>query len=130
MPLATMISKGVRGEPDVSALASVSDRKLCVMVWNYHDEDVPGPAASHRSDARHLPAANDADDQFRIDDEHSNAFEAWKKMGSPKNPSSEQYEDLMKASELEAMRPAEPVTGSNVKINLPRQGVSLLVFEW
>src|SRR5207253_5240504 len=46
VPLETMISKGVRDGPDVSALASLSDHKLCVMIWNYHDSDVAGPSAN------------------------------------------------------------------------------------
>jgi xylan 1,4-beta-xylosidase len=35
----------VRGNPDVSALASLDKNKLAVLVWHYHDDDVPGPAA-------------------------------------------------------------------------------------
>ena len=35
--------EGVRAKPDVSALASLQDGKLCVLVWHFHDDDVPGP---------------------------------------------------------------------------------------
>jgi xylan 1,4-beta-xylosidase len=31
---------------DVSALASLDKNKLAVMVWHYHDDDLPGPAAT------------------------------------------------------------------------------------
>jgi xylan 1,4-beta-xylosidase len=44
--LQTMLTDGVRKQPDVSALASRQDRSLDVMVWNYHDDDLPGPAAT------------------------------------------------------------------------------------
>ena len=37
--------EGVRARPDVAALASLQNGKLCVMVWHHHDDDVPGPAA-------------------------------------------------------------------------------------
>ena len=36
---------GVRGKPDVSALASRAGGKLWVLVWHHHDDDVPGPSA-------------------------------------------------------------------------------------
>ena len=39
---------GVRGKPDVSALASLRDGKLCVLAWHHHDDDVPGPDAAGR----------------------------------------------------------------------------------
>src|SRR5581483_7007501 len=38
--------RGVREKPDVAALASRHGRELCVLVWHYHDDDVPGPAAA------------------------------------------------------------------------------------
>ena len=46
VPLDTMLKEGVRGRPDVSALASLDKNKLCVLVWHYHDDDVPGPDAA------------------------------------------------------------------------------------
>ena len=33
-------------KPDVAALASLDGDKLCVLVWHYHDDDVPGPDAA------------------------------------------------------------------------------------
>ncbi len=48
VPLDVMLKQGVRGRPDVSALASLDERKLCVLVWHYHDDDVAGPAAAIR----------------------------------------------------------------------------------
>ena len=37
--------KGVRGAPDISALAARSARSATVLMWNYHDDDLPAPAA-------------------------------------------------------------------------------------
>ena len=34
--------------PDVAALASLDGNRLCVLVWHYHDDDVPGPDAAWR----------------------------------------------------------------------------------
>jgi xylan 1,4-beta-xylosidase len=47
--LDALLQDGVRGStPDVSALAALdTDRgRLSVLVWNYHDDDVPGPRAA------------------------------------------------------------------------------------
>ena len=45
IPLEVMLKDGVRAKPDVAALASLDRKKLCVLVWHYHDDDVSGPAA-------------------------------------------------------------------------------------
>src|SRR5262249_40426289 len=83
MPLATILSEGVRGEPDVSTLASIEQNKLCVLVWHYHDDDVPGPPAALEMSIRGLPTQNSAAKlrHFRIDNQHSNAFAAWERLG-------------------------------------------------
>src|SRR2546427_9944541 len=36
--LDALLRDGVRGAPDVSALASLDGRKLSVLVWTYHDD--------------------------------------------------------------------------------------------
>jgi xylan 1,4-beta-xylosidase len=134
VPLERIMRRGVRGQPDVAALASQDKSTLAVMVWHYHDDDVPGPAANVELTVRGLPdsAGTLRMRQFRIDGEHSNAFTAWKKMGSPQEPSAKQYAELEKAGQLAelATKDVEADGGTaNVKISLPRQAVSLLVFE-
>ena len=135
LPLETMLSKGVRDAADVSALATLGDHKLCVMVWNYHDDDVPAPPAEVTLELSGLPDVGSMKlVHDRIDDEHSDVFTAWKRMGSPANPTGEQYQQLMKASELQQIDDAKSVVVSDrkaeVKFLLPRQGVSLLVLSW
>ena len=44
--------------PDVSALASLDGNKLAVLVWHYHDDDVPGPDASVDVALENLPIAD------------------------------------------------------------------------
>ena len=44
--LEAILKDGVRGAPDVSALASLEGKRLSVMAWHYHDDDVPGPDAA------------------------------------------------------------------------------------
>ena len=72
--------------------------------------------------------------QYRIDGEHSNSYEVWKKMGSPQSVSEQQYKELERAGQLESMGPAEQVlvTGGTalIRLSLPRQGVNLLQLSY
>jgi xylan 1,4-beta-xylosidase len=130
-----ILREGVRGKPDVSALASLDGRRLAVLVWHYHDDDLPGDDARVDLVVTGLPAATTAArlEHFRIDDDHSNAFTVWKRMGRPEKPSPEQYAELEKAGRLARAGEPESVTVKGgeaaVRFVLPRQGVSLLVFE-
>jgi xylan 1,4-beta-xylosidase len=134
--LGAILKNGVRGEADVSALASLDRKKLCVLVWHYHDDDVVGPAAQVQLTVQgldnSLKQARLA--HYRIDGEHSNAYTAWEKMGSPRAPSAKQRAALGKASELTLLEGAKAVAvrGGQVVLRfaMPRQSVSLLRLEW
>ena len=136
VPLDEIVRKGVRGEPDVAAMASLDQRKLCVMVWHYHDDDIAGRDAAVALTLRGLPlASGEAKLQhFRIDHQHSNSFSVWQKMGSPQQPTPDEYAQLEAASRLSTLGASEIVNVADanmtVEFNLPRQAVSLLVFEW
>jgi xylan 1,4-beta-xylosidase len=84
---------GVHGNPDVDALAVRSDHDISVLAWNYHDDDLPASAAPVHLEIHGVPAGASRVlvRHFRIDDTHSNAFTAWKQMGSPQQPTAEQY---------------------------------------
>ena len=60
---------------------------------------------------------------WRIDERHSNSFAAWKRMGSPPQPTAEQVVELERAGKLAALRPAERVAvkegAAAVKFELP-----------
>jgi len=130
-----MVRRGVRGPPDVSALAALDGRRLAVMVWHYHDDDVPGPEASVELSLVGLPLKHGEARlaHYRIDEQRSNAYAAWKKMGSPQNPTEDQVTLLEKAGQLQAMyKPIKlEVNGKmTLAIHLPRQGVSLVKLNW
>jgi xylan 1,4-beta-xylosidase len=131
----TIRRSGVRGNPDVSALASLDKNKLCVLVWHYHDDDVPGPAAAVDVTLDGLPFAGGSATltQYIIDAGHSNSYEAWLKMGSPMQPTPEQYAQLEKAGQLAEIGDPEKIQveqgSATVHLKLPRQAVSLLVLE-
>ena len=126
---------GVRGRPDVSALASLRDKKVCVLAWHHHDDDVPGPDAAVELSLKGLPDGGTPVllEHFRIDRDHSNAFEAWKRMGSPQDPTPGQFAELHRASDLALLASPEWVRPKNgkltIRFTLPRQAVSLLVLD-
>jgi xylan 1,4-beta-xylosidase len=131
-----MLRGGVRRDADVSALASLDAGKLCVLVWHYHDEDVPGDDAAVTLSLAGLPAAASAAqvEHYRVDETHSNAFTAWQGMGSPPQPTPEQYEQLVAAGGLKTLGDAQAVPiadgATTLQFTLPRKGVSLLVLTW
>lgn len=130
----TILKSGVRGSPDVSALASLDKNKLAVLVWYYHDDDLAGPDANVDLALNNLPFADgDAKlTQYRIDAGHSNSYEAWLKTGSPLPLSEKQFSELEAAGKLAELSPEKVEVksgGAEMKFNLPRQGVSLLILE-
>ncbi len=134
LPLATIRDAGVRSEPDVSAIASRTDRELSVLVWNYHDDDLPAPPADVELTLEGLPNGPALLTHYRVDADHSNSYEAWKKMGAPQNPSASQYAQLERAGHLELFSAPQHLRATagrvTLRFNLPRQGVSLLRITW
>ena len=125
-----ILANGVRGEPDVGVVATRSADELAVLVWHYHDDDLPGPDAKVDLSIRGLPRSFTRVVHFRIDAEHSNAYAAWQRLNSPIAPDKATWDSLRAAGQLAIMRDAsEPSTPAKLSFNLPRQGVSLLVFS-
>jgi xylan 1,4-beta-xylosidase len=135
-PLAFVEKSGVRTAPDVSSIATISGNRMEVLTWNYHDDDLPGPAADVDFTLSNLPAAASVAQvmEFRIDPTHSNAYTAWIQMGSPQPPIREQYAALQSAGRLQTMGDARSMAIDHghlsLEIHLPRQGVSLLVLTF
>jgi xylan 1,4-beta-xylosidase len=131
-----MLRRGVRERPDVSAVASQETNRLCVMIWHYHDDDLRGADAGVDLIFNGLPnrAGRVSVDHFRVDEDHSNAFSVWKRMGSPQQPTAEQYAQLEASGRLARLGETEllPVKDGTVslKFALPRQAVSLVQVSW
>ncbi|HTV00282.1 MAG TPA: hypothetical protein VMF13_07095 [Luteitalea sp.] len=135
LPVEEIRDKGVRGAPDISALAARSSRSATVLVWNYHDDDRPAPPAPVTLTVDGLPAGRATVTHMRIDDTHSNSHAAWLKMGSPQKPTAAQYTALERASQLQALRPARQTrVGTDGRVTetfeLPRKGVSFIKITW
>ncbi len=125
---------GVRERPDVNALAAKTDRSVAVLVWNYHDDDLGAPAAEIDLTIDGAPNGQATLTHTRVDQDHSNSYEAWKKMGSPQAPTPAQYAQLERAGKLQALGPPERIRVRNgttrLSFSLPRQGVSLLTLTY
>ena len=46
LPSDEIVRSGVRGSPDINAIAARKEREVEVLVWNYHDDDVGFPTSS------------------------------------------------------------------------------------
>ena len=137
VPLEMMLKEGVRGAPDVSAVASLEPKRLTILVWHYHDDDVPGPDAAVEVNVNGLPIKNAEAHltHYRVDNRHSNAYAEWERMGAPIAPGREQYDRLLAASHLATLEDAPAKAAvrdgtTTLKFQLPRQAVSLLVLDW
>jgi xylan 1,4-beta-xylosidase len=125
---------GVRERADIMALASRQDRAVAVLVWNYHDDDLPAPASAIELAISGLPAGRPLLTHYRIDRDHSNAYDRWQRMGSPQQPTEQQYRELEQAGQLQTLNQPERVTVADGRVvarfSLPRQGVSLVTLAW
>ncbi|QIL38255.1 beta-xylosidase [Pedobacter sp. HDW13] len=130
--LRSVLDSSIRkSQTDIGALAAKAEKSASVLVWNYHDEDKTGTQDSVKVMLNNLAAKTVTLTEYRIDGDNSNAYEVWKKMGSPQNPDSKQIALLEKAGQLKMV--GKPVKRSNLKgveILLPRQGVSFLKLDW
>jgi xylan 1,4-beta-xylosidase len=136
IPAEEIVRAGVRGQADVDAFATKSAHEAAVMIWNYHDDDVPAADAEVTVKIAGIPAGvrRVRLEDFRIDETHSNAYTAWKAMGEPQEPTPEQYARLKEAGQLELLGSPEWLEVSDgavtIATQLPRQATSLLHLEW
>jgi xylan 1,4-beta-xylosidase len=134
--LDAILKSGVRQQPDVDALATADDGKAAVLLWNYHDDDIAGPSASVHLRIKGFPSSQRRAlmEHFRIDDTHSNAYTAWKAMGSPQSPAPEQVAQLQAAGGLQLLESPRWIDldlgAGDVNFALPRHGISLVLFNW
>ncbi len=133
---ADIVRDGVRGQPDVSVIATRKAHEVEILIWNYHDDDLPAAATPIDLAISGLPAKTDTGliEHFRVDSSHSNAFTVWKEMGSPQSPTQAQSERLQSAGQLQLLTsPAwTPIAqgAAHLQFALPRQGLSLVRITW
>jgi len=131
-----VLQKGVREKPDINVIATRGENAVEILMWNYDDEDLPVSAATIDLNIIGLPAKLERGllQHFRIDSDHSNAFTAWKEMGSPQEPTLDQYAKLESAGQLQLLTSPQWVDvkngSTNLRFELPRQGLSLIKITW
>lgn len=120
--------------PTANAYVAADGHSLYIMIWNYADDDIPGPASDRRVIIKDLPGRKIKLTEYRIDAGHSNAYTAWKNMGSPQSPTAAQYQLLETAGRLQQAAARRTLTAHDgtltLPIRLPRQAVSLLRLEF
>jgi xylan 1,4-beta-xylosidase len=141
IPLEDIEQEGALGSPDVNAVATSkidgSHGEVDVLVWNYHDDDVPAKDASAVLAIAGLGTPSGGTvtaEEFRMDRDHSNAYEVWQKMGSPDPPTPDQQKSLEAAGALQSIQAPHPVPvesgDASIALSLPRQGVALVRLRW
>jgi xylan 1,4-beta-xylosidase len=129
-----MLRTGVKQKPDLHAMASIDAHSAAVLISNYHDSAKPGPAAPVDLTVSGLPRGRLQLQHFRVDDSHSNSYEAWKKMASPQQPEPAQYAALESAGQLQMLDSprwiSSPDGAAHLTFDLPLHGVSLIRITW
>jgi xylan 1,4-beta-xylosidase len=132
--LQDLLKTGVRDRPDISAFAARDGKRLTVLVWYYHDDDVPGDEAAVTLKIQGTPGGKPAITRTLIDQQHSNSFTAWQALGSPQSPSANQTYLMELASQLAiATDPTQVECGNGITeiaFKLARQEVTFVEMEW
>jgi xylan 1,4-beta-xylosidase len=132
---ARIMAGGVRGtRTDIDALATRDAHQIAIMVWNYHDDDIIDAGSPVELHVEGIPARQVQLRHFRIDNDNSNSYSAWKRMGSPAQPTPAQVIELQKASALAQLGNTAtlPIQDgkATVDMRLPRQAVSLVILDY
>jgi xylan 1,4-beta-xylosidase len=132
---ARILAEGVRGpRTDINALAAKDAHQIAVMVWNYHDDDILDAGAPVELQIAGIPAGHVEMRQYRIDQEHGNSYSAWKRMGSPAQPTMAQIAELQRESELAQLGQTTMLATAKgtatVRMQLPRQAVALITLRY
>ena len=136
LPLAQILAGGVKAQADINSVATRGERLISAMLWNYHDDDVKVAPANVAVKIAGIPPTvkRALVRHYRIDESHSNSYSAWKAMGSPQQPTPEQYAALESAGQLQLLTSPQwmtPQQGAvSLSFTLPRQGVSLVQVTW
>jgi xylan 1,4-beta-xylosidase len=129
-----IIAQAQSQRADISVLATADEHSASILVWNYHNDDLPAPSAEVELVLQHLPAATASVQQYRVDTEHSNSYTAWQAMGSPQQVTDIQRTALTQAGQLALLTSPTWVSTKNgqavLHLTLPRQGVSLVRLNW
>ncbi len=139
-PLADLVRSGAPNSDDIDALATGSASRAtgssAILLWSYREADTPAPDAAVTLHIRNLPpgAARILVQHYRIDASHSNAYTLWQQMGSPEQPTAEQYAALQRRAGLELLTSPAWLNATNGVLTLHTElapnSLSLLRLSW
>ncbi len=134
LPVEQIVRRSVTDAPDVDAVATRRSHEVNVLLWNYHDADVPAAAAQMELEIHGLPRGHVTEEVFLMDARHSNAYAVWQAIGSPQTPTAAQQRRLVEAGQLArtvAPRALAVTDGmAHMQMPLERQGVALVRLHW
>ena len=133
VPEDEVLKQSVRQMPDINAIATLSERHIDVMLWNYHDDDIVAPAAEIVLNVDGVPAKKVHVQRFLMDAQHSNAYSTWQQMGKPEQPTTQQFAELQRAAKLETVADSALETQqrqAKIDLKLERQAVMLVRLSW
>jgi xylan 1,4-beta-xylosidase len=112
-------------EPEDDVLVTRrKDGSLVIAAWNLVEPEATGPDKTLTFDVKGI-AKNAKTIIRRVDAQHGDTLDAWKKMGSPKYPTKTQIADLKKASEI-----GPPETSSlhngQLTVTIPQKGLAVI----
>ena len=134
--LDAILAGGVRGQPDVDALAVARPHAASVLLWNYADAAAAAPGKRVATTVAGLPRdlKRVLAVRYRIDATHSNAYTVWQAMGSPAHPTAEETAALRARAGLETIGSPEwvDVQGGAVVVQaeMPHESVELVCLRW
>jgi xylan 1,4-beta-xylosidase len=118
----------------VDALAARDEHQIAVMAWNYGDYETSVKSQQVRLTISGVPNKRVTVHRYQIDGTHSNSWTAWKQMGSPQQPTAEQYAALEKAGKLEEAPPTRSVSVRGgvweQTLDLPGESLTLVQLVW
>jgi len=129
-----IISKGVKEGNDINAIATRNKNSVCIMIWNYHDNEIKMPSSPVELTVDGMTTTKVLVNHYRVDRRFSNSFEKWKSMGKPEQVTDEQHQQLKTAGQLQSYIAAQWKKTNNgkliLKFNLPSQAVSFIRITW
>ena len=130
LPLNQIVQHSVTGAPDVNAVATRTSEVVDILLWNYHDSDIPAAPAQVHLVVDGLHGLSVVSSEFRMDATHSNAYLAWQQMGSPAHPTEKQVAELQTAGMLQQTVPDHALAldqgTAGIDLTLPGQAVVLV----
>jgi len=112
---------------DSALVTRRKDGSLAIAVWNLF---LPEEAGSPKTATLHFAGGSKVTTAqiTVVDKDHGSPLPAWEKMGSPKNPTAAQIEELRKAGAMPQSR-SEKLTNGAVTIALPPHALALITVK-